>query len=495
VTKEHMQSALLPAALLATVAMLTGCTVGPRYKRPTIDTPAVYRGAETTGNTQSSEAPHDPEGKALPGQSEPPPSNALSLGDEKWWEVFGDPQLQQLIRIALKQNYDLGIAAERVLEAQAQLGVTRSQQFPQISAGGGYSTQAFPSAQFGGLGSFVSHVGELTGSASWNLDFWGQYRSATRAARAQLLQSRFNRLAVTDTLILNVATGYFQLRTLDLELEIAHRTLESRQQSLKLTQTLESGGSTSLLDVRQAEELVNTAAAQIPDLERQITQQENALQTLLGQNPGPITRGLPIDQQPRLPVVPAGLPSSLIERRPDIRAAEEALIAANAEIGVARAAYFPAISLTGQVGTGSNALNTLFQQQSFLYNYGAAVTQPIFTAGRLRNNVRLTEAQQREALLSYKKTIAQAFQDVSNALIAYQKFREFREEQERLVGASRDAVDLSNKRYQGGYSSYLDVLTNQTTLFSGELTLATAREQEMLSLVQLYNALGGGWQQ
>jgi multidrug efflux system outer membrane protein len=240
---------------------------------------------------------------------------------------------------------------------------------------------------------------------------------------------------------------------------------------------------------------VNTAAAQIPDLERQITQQENALQTLLGQNPGPITRGLPIDQQPRLPVVPAGLPSSLIERRPDIRAAEEALIAANAEIGVARAAYFPAISLTGQVGTGSNALNTLFQQQSFLYNYGAAVTQPIFTAGRLRNNVRLTEAQQREALLSYKKTIAQAFQDVSNALIAYQKFREFREEQERLVGASRDAVDLSNKRYQGGYSSYLDVLTNQTTLFSGELTLATAREQEMLSLVQLYNALGGGWQQ
>lgn len=489
-----MQSAFLPAALLASI-LLTGCTVGPRYKRPAIDTPAVYRSAETTGNTQSSQTPHDPEGNALPGQSQTPPTSALSLGDEKWWEVFGDPQLQQLIRIAIKQNYDVGIAAERVLEAQAQLGVTRSQQFPQISAGGSYTAQQFPSAQFGGLGSFVSHVGELTSSASWNLDFWGQFRSATRAARAQLLESRFNQLAVVDTLILNVASGYFQLRTLDLELDIAKRTLASRQESLKLTQTLESGGSTSLLDVRQAEELVNTAAAQIPDLERQITQQENALQTLLGQNPGPITRGLPIDQQPRLPVVPAGLPSSLIERRPDIRAAEQALIAANAEIGVARAAYFPAISLTGQVGTGSNALNTLFQQQSLLYSYGAAVTQPIFTAGRLRNNVRLTEAQQREALLTYKKTIAQAFQDVSNALIAYQKFREFREEQERLVSASRDAVDLSNQRYQGGYSSYLDVLTNQTTLFSGELTLATAREEEMLSLVQLYTALGGGWQQ
>jgi outer membrane protein, multidrug efflux system len=495
VRREHMHPALLSAALLVTITVLSGCTVGPRYKRPAIDTPAVYRGAEATGNTQSSETPHNPEGKALPGQSGAPPTNALSLGDEKWWEVFGDPQLQQLIRTAIKQNYDLGIAAERVLEARAQLGVTRSQQFPQLSGGGGYTAQQFPSAQFGGLGSFVSHVGELTSSASWNLDFWGQYRSATRAARAQLLQSQFNQRAVVDTLILNVATGYFQLRALDLELEIAKRTLASRQESLKLTQTLEAGGSTSLLDVRQAEELVNTAAAQIPDLERQITQQENALQTLLGQNPGPVVRGLPIDQQPRLPVVPAGLPSSLIERRPDIRAAEEALIAANAQIGVARAAYFPAISLTGEVGTGSNALHDLFQQQAFLYNYGASVTQPIFTAGRLRNNVRLTEAQQREAVLTYKKTIVQAFQDVSNALVAYQKFREFREEQERLVGASRAAVDLSNMRYQGGYSSYLDVLTNQTTLFSGELTLATAREQEMLSLVQLYNALGGGWQQ
>ena len=490
-----MRKQSIAAALGAATLLLSGCTVGPKYKRPTVDMPTVYRDAEASGNTQTSKEPHDLNGAPLPGQSNPPPSTALSLGDEKWWEVFGDPQLQDLIRLAIKQNYDVRIAAERVLESQAQLAITRSQQFPEINGGGGYTAQRYPSAQFGGLGSFVTHLGELGLSSSWNIDLWGQYRNATKAARAQLLASQWAQREVMDTLILDVATGYFQLRTLDLQLEISKRTLASRQESLQLTQKLESGGSTSLLDVRQAEELVTTAAATIPDTERQITQEENALQTLLGQNPGPIARGLPIDQQPRMPVVPAGLPSSLIERRPDIRQAEEQLIAANAQIGVAKAQYFPAISLTGQVGTASNALNTLFQDSTFAYSYGAQLTQPIFNAGRIRNNVRLTEAQQREAVLTYKKTIAQSFQDVSNALIAYQKFRESREQQELLVTASRDAVNLSNMRYEGGYSSYLDVLTNQRTLFVGELSLASAREDEMLSLVQLYNALGGGWQQ
>lgn len=490
-----MRKHSIAAALGTASLLLSGCTVGPKYQRPTIDAPTVYRGAETNGNTQTSKAPHDLDGASLPGQPNSTAPTVLSIGDEKWWEVFGDPQLQDLIRTALKQNYDVRIAAERVMESQAQLGVTRSQQFPTINGGGGYTAQRYPSAQFGGLGSFVSHLGQLGLSASWNFDFWGQYRNATKAARAQLLASQWSQREVMDTLILNVASGYFQLRTLDLELEISKRTLASRQESLKLTQTLESAGSTSMLDVRQAEELVSTAAAAIPDIERQIEQEENALQTLLGQNPGPIARGTPIDQQPRMPVVPAGLPSSLIERRPDIRQAEEQLIAANAQIGVAKAQYFPSISLTGQVGTASNALNTLFHDSTFAYTYGAAATEPIFDAGRIRNNVRLTEAQKREAVLVYKKTIAQSFQDVSNALVGYQKYREFREQQERLVAASRDAVNLSNMRYKGGYSSYLDVLTNQTTLFSGELTLASAREQEMLSLVQLYNALGGGWQQ
>ncbi len=490
-----MRKQSIVAAFSAAGLLLSGCTVGPKYKRPVIDAPTVYRGAEANGNTQTSKEPHDLDGSSLPGQSNSTASTALSIGDEKWWEIFGDPQLQELIRTALKQNYDVRIAAERVMESQAQLGITRSQQFPTLNGSGGYTAQRYPSAQFGGLGSFVSHIGQIGLGASWNFDFWGQYRNATKAARAQLLASQWSQREVMDTLILNVATGYFQLRTLDLELEISKRTLASRQESLKLTQTLESGGSTSMLDVRQAEELVSTAAAAIPDIERQIEQEENALQTLLGQNPGSIARGLPIDQQPRMPIVPAGLPSSLIERRPDIRQAEEQLIAANAQIGVAKAQYFPAISLTGQVGTGSNALNTLFHDSTFAYSYGAAATEPIFDAGRIRNNVRLTEAQKREAVLTYKKTIAQSFQDVSNALVGYQKYREFREQQERLVIASRDAVNLSNMRYKGGYSSYLDVLTNQTTLFSGELTLASAREQEMLSLVQLYNALGGGWQQ
>jgi outer membrane protein, multidrug efflux system len=490
-----MRKLSIAASLGAATLLLSGCTVGPKYKRPTIDTPTVYRDAEASGNTQTSKEPHDINGAPLPGQSNPAPSTALSLGDEKWWEIFGDPQLQELIRTALKENYDVRIAAERVLESQAQLGITRSQEFPQINAGGGYTAQRYPSAQFGGLGSFVTHLGQLGLSSSWNLDFWGQYRNATKAARAQLLASQFAQREVLDTLILNVATGYFQLRTLDLELEISRRTLASRQESLKLTQTLEAGGNVSLLDVRQAQELVNAAAATIPDTERQITQEENALQTLLGQNPGPIARGLPIDQQPRMPVVPAGLPSALIERRPDIRQAEEQLVAANAQIGVAKAQYFPAISLTGQVGTASNALNTLFQDSTFAYSYGAALTQPLFDAGRIRSNVHLSEAQEREAVLTYKKTIAQAFQDVSNALVAYQKFREFREQEEHFVTATRDAVNLSNMRYKGGYSGYLEVLTNQAALFQGELALASAREEEMLSLVQLYNALGGGWQQ
>ena len=492
-------SATLLVLLVLAACMLTGCTVGPHYKRPAIDTPAIYRGAEPAAGTQTSEPPKDANGTPLPDTAASTQAG-LAPGTVRWGmrsggAVFGDPQLQELIRTALRQNYDVRIAAQRVLESQAQLGITRSQQFPQINGGASYATTRYPSAQFGGLGSFISNIGELTLSASWNLDFWGQYRKATEAARAQLLASTWSQREVLDTLILNVATGYFQLRTLDLELEIAQRTLASRKESLQLTQTLEAGGSVPLLDVRQAEQLVYTAGAQIPDLQRQITQEENALQTLLGQNPGPIRRGLTIADQPHMPTVPAGLPSGLIERRPDIRAAEEQLIAANAQIGVAKAAYFPQISLTGDVGAGSNALNSLFTSRGFLYGFGPTATVPIFTAGRIHSNVRLTEAQQQEQLLTYKKTIAQAFADVSNGLTAYQKYREFREQEERLAASAKDASDLSNARYKGGVTSYLEVLTNETNYFSAELSLASARQFEVLSLVQLYNALGGGWQQ
>jgi multidrug efflux system outer membrane protein len=488
---KHLRSATL---LVLAALTLGGCTVGPRYQRPAIDTPVVYRGAESTGSTQTSEPPKDANGNPLPNPAASA-QPAMSLGDEKWWAVFGDPQLQDLIHTAIQQNYDVRIAAQRVLEAQSQLNITRSQQFPQLNGGASYAQQRFPSAQFGGLGSFVSNVGELSLSASWNIDFWGQYRRATEAARAQMLASQWSQREVLDTLILNVATGYFQLRTLDLELEISQNTLASRKESLKLTQTLESGGNTSLVDVHQAEQLVYTAASQIPQLQRQIVQEENALQTLLGQNPGPVKRGLSIADQPHLPTVPAGLPSELIERRPDIRAAEEQLVAANAQIGVAKAAYFPQISLTGNVGAGSNALNSLFTSRGFLYGFGPTATVPIFNAGRIRNNVRLTEAQQQEQLLTYKKTISAAFGDVSNALVAYQKFREYREQQELLTNAAHEASDLSNIRYNGGVTSYLEVLTNDTNYFTAELSLASARQFEILALVQLYNALGGGWQQ
>ncbi len=489
---KHLRFGVL---LTAATFALAGCTVGPKYKRPVVDTPQIYRGAEQTDTTQTSVPPQSENGGQLPNTAAAIAQSALSIGDEKWWQVFSDPELQTLIHTAIKQNYNIRIAAQRVLEAQAQLGVTRSNEFPQFSGGANYTQTRYPSAQFGGLGSFITHLGELTLNASWNLDFWGQYRKATEAARAQLLANQWSQREVLDTLILNVATGYFQLRTLDLQLEIAQRTLKSRQESLQLTQTLEAGGSTSLLDVRQAEQLVYTAAAQIPDLERQIEQEENAIQTLLGQNPGPIKRGLNIADQPHMPTVPAGLPSDLIERRPDIRQAEEQLVAANAQIGVAKAAYFPQISLTGQVGTGSNALNRLFTAPGFLYSFGPSSTVPIFTAGRLRNNLRLTEAQQQEQLFTYKQTVAQAFQDVSNALVGYQKYREFREQEEKLTSSARDASDLSNLRYRGGVTSYLEVLTNETNYFSAQLSLAGARENEALSLVRLYNALGGGWQQ
>ena len=297
------------------------------------------------------------------------------------------------------------------------------------------------------------------------------------------------------TLVANVASAYFQLRALDLELEISQRTLASRQDSLRLTQLLAEHGSTSLLDVRQAEQLVYTAAAEIPALEQQIEQQENFISILLGKNPAAVPRGLRLTEQPHSPEVPAGLPSSLLERRPDIRRAEEQLIAANAQIGVARSAYFPQISLTATAGVQSSALTSLFSGPAGMWNFGGSLAQPIFTAGRLRSNVRLTEAQQQEALLFYQQTIQGAFRDVSDALIAYRKTQEFRAQQQLLTQSAQDAARLSDMRYKGGVTSYLEVLTNETNYFSADLGLAQAQFNELQALVQLYRALGGGWQQ
>jgi len=305
-------------ALLSIALLASGCTVGPNYKRPMVAVPGSYRGM-------------------IPEQTTP--TQIASLGDQKWWEIFQDEQLRAFIRTALQQNYDLRVAASRVLEAQARVGITRADQFP--SLGGGAGIADLRSAQSKFLPAFETSTGQVNLSAAWELDFWGKFRRATEAARADLLASEWARQEVISTLVANVSAAYFQLRALDLQLEISKRTLDSRQESLRLTRVLANGGATSLLDVRQAEQLVFTASAEVPALEQQIVQQENFLSILLGQNPGDITRGQTLTEQRQPPQVPPGLPSSLLERRPDIREAEAQLIAANAQIGVARAAYFP----------------------------------------------------------------------------------------------------------------------------------------------------------
>jgi len=471
--------------LLIAVAGLTGCTVGPNYKRPAADVPVTYRGSTTE---QAAPAP----ASTQPPAAKPEPRSP-SLGDEKWWEVFQDKELQALIRTALKNNYDVRIAATRVLQAQAQLGITRADQFPSVGSGGNIGSQQSP--QIGPIPGYQITQGQLTASAAWNLDFWGKYRRATQAARANLLANEWAQKEVTASLVASLATAYFELRELDLELEISKQTLDSRSQSLNLTKTLEQHGINSLLDVRQSEQLVYTAATEIPDFERQIAQLENAISILLGNNPGDVPRGLKLTEQPHAPEVPAGLPSSLLERRPDVREAEQNLIAANAQIGVARAAYFPQVALTGTAGYESPALTSLFTGPAGIWNLAASVSQPIFEGGRLKSNVRLAEAQHEQILLSYQQTIQGAFRDVSNGLIAYRKNREFRIQQEHLLESAQDAARLSEVRFRAGTTDYLEVLTNETNSFSAALGLAQAQANELIALVQVYEALGGGWQQ
>jgi multidrug efflux system outer membrane protein len=458
-------------ALAAVVLMATaGCTVGPNYKRPTVTAPTAYRGLSPEAAESTSTA---------------------SLADQKWWEVFQDKDLQDLIRTALSYNYDVRIAASRVLQAQGQLGITRADQYPTLNVGGTGLNQRNPA--IGPIPAYTTTDGQVTASSAWNLDFWGRYRRATEQARANLLASDWARQQVVSTLVASVASSYFQLRELDLALEISKNTLASRRESLELTTQLTEHGIDTMLDQRQTEELVYTAAAQIPDLERQIEQQENAISLLLGNNPGPVPRGLNLTEQPHAPEVPAGLPASLLERRPDIRQAEAKLVAANAQIGVARAAYFPQISLTGSAGFESVALTSLFSGPAGLWSLAGSVTEPIFQGGRIKSGVRLAEAQQQEALLTYQQTIQGAFRDVSNALIAYRKNREFRIEQERLTASAQDAARLSEMRFRAGATDYLEVLTNETNHFSDELTLVQAQFNELQALVQLYQALGGGW--
>jgi outer membrane protein, multidrug efflux system len=448
-----------------------GCTVGPNYKKPPLSVPGEYRGL-----------PPDQKGK----------SDVASFGDQRWWDAFQDEALRDLIQTALQENYDVRIAATRILEARAQLGITRADEFPTVSAGASSLNQRLPQTR---LPAFETTANQVNFGLSWDLDFWGKFRRATESARASLLAQEWAQRQVISSLVSDVASAYFQLRELDLELEISRQTLVSRENSLHLTQVLADHGATSLLDVRQAEQLVFTAAAAIPDLEQRIEQQENFISILLGQNPQSIARGKKLVDQPHALEVPAGLPSSLLERRPDIRLAEQQLIATNAQIGVARADFFPQISLTGTGGYQSSALAGLFAGPAGLWTFGGSAAQPVFEGGRIRNRVRFAEAQTQEAKLFYQNTIQQAFRDVSDALVGYRKSQEFRAQQEQLTHSAEEATKLSNMRYRGGATSYLEVLDSETRFFSAQLTLAQAQLRELQSLVQIYRALGGGWQQ
>lgn len=446
-------------------AWLAGCTMGPKYQRPNVAPPPAFRGA--------------------------PEAAADSFGDAKWWTVFQDEELQKLIRTALEENPDVRIAAARITQAQQQVGISRADQFPTINGTGGVSRTRNPSNPV--FPAFEANMSQLGLSAAWQLDFWGRYRKATEAARATLLASEWGRKTVMATLVSQLATAYFQLRELDVEREVARGALGARQESLKLNRTLEEGGAISRLDVHQAEVLVEQAAKLVPDLDRRIMQQENAIRQLMGQNPGEIPRGKSLLAQGLPPEVPAGIPSSLLERRPDIREAELRLIAANARIGVAKAAMFPQISLTGTAGFQAYSIEGLFDSK--VYTVGAALTQPIFDFGRNRANVRLSEAQKEELVATYQKSVQQAFREVSDALAAVAKNKEYRVRQEALRSAAGLAAEMSSVRYKGGATSFLEVLQSENDVFNAEIGLAQAYLNERLAVIQIYNALGGGWQQ
>jgi multidrug efflux system outer membrane protein len=459
--------------LLALAPLLLGaCTLGPDYRRPEVSLPEVFRGL-------------DPMAPAGPG----------SFGDLAWWAVFQDQTLQELIRTSLAQNYDLRIAVARIQDAQAQVVVTRSFQFPSIDG----TAQAPYSTTFGDRPPLFtlenSFVPQGAINLNFELDFWGRWRRATEAARAELLASEEARHVVLSELVSRVANAYFELRMLDLSLEIAQRTVGARQDSLRLVRLREEGGVVSRMDVYQAETLLSGALREIPDLERQIEQTENFISVLLGRNPGPIPRGRALDGQVSIPALPAGLPAALLERRPDVRQAEQELVAANARIGVAKSEFFPRIFLLGSLGVAGGVQNSVSFGPMGFFGIGPTLSVPIFNMGRVQAGVDSAEARVQESLARYEQTVQEAIREVSDGLVGYRKRQAARAEQETLVQVLRNATDLSNVRYDGGVTSYLEVLDNQRQLFEAELDLARARRNELLAVVGLYRALGGGWAQ
>lgn len=451
---------------LSAVVLLVGlcaCKVGPNYKRPMLSVPDQYRGA----------APEQAGGE--------------QFGDMKWWAIFQDETLQALIKEALISNYDLRIAATHVLEANANLGITRANQLPSLNGSVGIAdtqNQIYPnSTAFETAGLSLSYV----------VDFWGQYRRATEAARATLLATQYGQQVVQTTLISSVASDYFLLRQYDAQLTYSRDTVKADQEILKLNNIKFHGGESAITDVYQAQTLVEQSEAEVITLQQAIQQTENNISILLGRNPGPIARGLHLVDQPHLPEVPAGLPSALLRRRPDVRRDEENLVAANANVGVAKAAFFPQISLTGTVGQ-SAAITNFIQGPATFWSIGAEALQPIYEGGRIRAGYRLAWAQRDEAELIYKQTVLQAFTDVSNSLVGYSQSRQYRMKLEEQTHTYKKMADLANVRFQGGVTSFLEVQYYEQQYFLSVLNLEQAWYVELQNYVQLYQALGGGWE-
>jgi multidrug efflux system outer membrane protein len=453
--------------------LIAGCKLGPDYRRPDTKAPPNYRFASD--------------------------ADAASLADEGWWQVYQDPRLQQLIRDALVNNLDVGIAAARVDQARAILGATRLQQLPAVSVSAGAERARTSNFELLPGEPAISNIFQLEGSLSYEVDFWGKYRRATEAARAQLLQSDFARQDVIAGLVAGVATAYFTLQSLDEQVDITNRTIATRQKFVDLTSAQHDRGTVSELDVATAVGQLAIAKANLPELRRQIGLTEDQLSVLLGHNPDEVLR-TPLATQDvtagdaAAPVPAAGLPSSLLERRPDLREAEENLVAANAQVGVAKANLFPTITLTGAGGVASTALSGLFTGPARLWSFGGSALQPVLSPQRNLYELDLADAQKREALLQYQKSVQTAFQEVSDALIARAQYAEVQVQEQSWVTAQRTADDIALARYRVGYASYFNVIDSDRDLFSAELSLSAARLNTQLTVVQLYRALGGGWQ-
>jgi len=453
---------------VAVACALAGCMMGPDYKRPDVDTPQAYR-VEV--------------------------KSAADLINSAWWEQFEDPVLNELIKTALAENKDVRIAASRVEEFLGRYGVTRSQLFPQVATQFGAGSQRISTVTQPAVASTQSNTFDsysLDLGMSWEIDLWGKLRRATEAARAELLATEQARQTVILSLTSGVATSYVTLIDLDRQLAIAKSTADSRGEFFRIIKLRFEGGVVSEVELNQARSDYEFALSTVPVIEKQMAQQENALSVLLGRNPGPIARDRTLDKLV-LPQVPADLPSSLLERRPDIRLSEQLMVAANARIGVAKAQFFPTISLTAILGTASSALGNLFKGASQTWSYGGTVTQPIFTGGNLISQLRVAESQQKTALLQYQKSIQTAFQEVNDSLIDQTKTREQLAAQARQVDSLRNYARLARLRYDNGFTSYLEVTDAETKLFNAELQYAQSQGQLFFALINVYKSMGGGW--